>query len=61
MNESEWGISYAYGGWSPMRRDPGGHVHSTPPMPTMEDALRYIEGQTGGPVFLKCITKPQIF
>lgn len=45
------------GDWSPIQKDVAGNNRSTPPMPTLEMAMREAESQTGGPVVIPLVTR----
>jgi len=54
---TEWAISFSMGSWILMRKEPDGRVYSTPPMPSLEAALRQAENESGAPVVIKLITR----
>jgi hypothetical protein len=52
----EFSVWYEFGAWSVKSKE-NSQVYSTPPMPSLEDALRYAADQTGGPVGIKLVTR----
>jgi hypothetical protein len=48
---------YRLGAWSVLVKYPNGSTESTVPMRSLEEALRYIESETGAGVILKVLSR----